>query len=249
MKFSTNAPQAPRPLNTMPQKRPTVVMCVPGGQFSPGFFDSWTKLMLASASPNFPFELAVSRQYSPVIYHCRANILGADNRAGKHQTPWQGRIPYDYMMWLDTDIVFEVEQVVSLFNTMQRDRTIDVLCGIYLTTSGTHSTIVKDWDIDFFMQTGIFPFLSPAELKDIAKKDPKKLAKVYYAGMGFMMCRKGAFEKVTYPWFEPIMHEIEMSKDFSSEDVSLCIKWNEAGVNIYVDPNIIVGHEKSHVIR
>jgi hypothetical protein len=91
--------------------------------------------------------------------------------------------------------------------------------------------------------------LSPAELKDVAKQDPKKLAKVYYAGMGFMMCRKGSFEKITYPWFEPIMHEIEMSKDFSSEDVSLCIKWNEAGVNIYVDPNIIVGHEKSHVIR
>jgi hypothetical protein len=45
------------------------------------------------------------------------------------------------------------------------------------------------------------------------------------------------------------MHEIDISKDFSSEDVSLCIKWNEAGVKVWVDPNIVVGHEKSHVIR
>ena len=63
--------------------------------------------------------------------------------------------------------------------------------------------------------------------------DPKKLAEVFYAGMGFMMCRKGAFEKVTYPWFEPAMHEIEISKDFSSEDVSLCWKWKDAGVKVF----------------
>ena len=248
MKFSTNPQKSIAPQFTE-KKKPVVVMCVAGGQFTPGFFDSWTKLMLSSAHPAFPFEIAVSRHYSPVIYHCRANILGADNRAGIHQIPWQGTVDYDYMMWLDTDIVFEVDQIISLFKRMERDRTIEVLCGIYLTTSGTHSTIVKDWDIDYFMKTGIFPFMSPAELKETAKKSPKKLAEVFYAGMGCMMVKKGAFEKVTYPWFEPIMHEIGISKDFSSEDVSLCIKWNEAGVKVWVDPDIIVGHEKSHIIR
>jgi hypothetical protein len=95
----------------------------------------------------------------------------------------------------------------------------------------------------------MFPFLSIQDLKNIAANNRNKLADVYYAGMGCMMVRKGAFEKVTYPWFEPIMHEIDISKDFSSEDVSLCIKWNEAGVKVWVDPNIVVGHEKSHVIR
>jgi hypothetical protein len=45
------------------------------------------------------------------------------------------------------------------------------------------------------------------------------------------------------------MHEIEISRDFSSEDVSMCIKFDEAGVNMYVDPDIIVGHEKSTIIR
>jgi len=249
MKFST-LPSVPvsTQVSLTPQKKPVVVFCIPGKEFTPGFFDSWTK-MLIELGKNCPFDIVVSRHYSPVIFHCRANLLGADNRAGKHQIPFQGRIDYDYIMWLDSDIVFEPQDVFKLFRAMERDRTLEVLCGIYLTTSGTHSTIVKDWNLDFFQRTGMFPFLTPEELKKIAQKSPKKLADVFYAGMGFMMCRKGAIEKVTYPWFEPIMHEIEISRDFSSEDVSLCWKWRDAGVKIWVDPDVLVGHEKSGIIR
>jgi hypothetical protein len=245
MKFNT-LPSAPIQ-NVKPMRKPVVLFAIPGGSFTPGFFDSWTKLTMAAGK--LPFDMVCTRHYSPVIYHCRANLLGADNRAGEHQIPFQGKLNYDYMMWLDTDINFTVEQVVSLFETMQKKKHVDVLCGIYLTADGHHSTIVKDWDVNFFLKTGMFPFLTIPQLKEEAAKTADKLAKVFYAGMGFMMVRKGAFEKVTYPWFEPVMHEIEMSRDFSSEDVSLCWKWAEKGVGIYIDPEIVVGHEKSIVIR
>ncbi len=245
MKFNT-MPSAPIQ-NVKPMRKPVVLFAIPGGSFTPGFFDSWTKLTMAAG--RLPFDMVCTRHYSPVIYHCRANLLGADNRAGEHQIPFQGKLNYDYMMWLDTDINFTVEQVVSLFETMQKKKHVDVLCGIYLTADGHHSTIVKDWDVNFFLKTGMFPFLTIPQLKEEAAKTADKLAKVFYAGMGFMMVRKGAFEKVTYPWFEPVMHEIEMSRDFSSEDVSLCWKWAEKGVGIYIDPEVVVGHEKSIVIR
>ena len=245
MKFNT-MPSAPIQ-NVKPMRKPVVLFAIPGGSFTPGFFDSWTKLTMAAG--RLPFDMVCTRHYSPVIYHCRANLLGADNRAGEHQIPFQGKLNYDYMMWLDTDINFTVEQVVSLFETMQKKKHVDVLCGIYLTADGHHSTIVKDWDVNFFLKTGMFPFLTIPQLKEEAAKSADKLAKVFYAGMGFMMVRKGAFEKVTYPWFEPVMHEIEMSRDFSSEDVSLCWKWAEKGVGIYIDPEIVVGHEKAIVIR
>jgi hypothetical protein len=245
MKFNT-MPSAPIQ-NVKPMRKPVVLFAIPGGSFTPGFFDSWTKLTMAAG--RLPFDMVCTRHYSPVIYHCRANLLGADNRAGEHQIPFQGKLNYDYMMWLDTDINFTVEQVVSLFETMQKKKHVDVLCGIYLTADGHHSTIVKDWDVNFFLKTGMFPFLTIPQLKEEAAKSADKLAKVFYAGMGFMMVRKGAFEKVTYPWFEPVMHEIEMSRDFSSEDVSLCWKWAEKGVGIYIDPEVVVGHEKSIVIR
>jgi len=247
MKFNT-LPTNPLGVSApKPVKKPLMLFCIPGGSFTPGFFDSWTRLCMAAAQ--LPFDMVCTRHYSPVIYHCRANLLGADNRAGEHQIPFQGKLPYDYMMWLDTDINFTVEQIIHLFNRMQKDKDIDVLSGIYLTTDGVHSTIVKDWDTNYFLKTGMFPFLTIQQLKEEAAKTSKKLVEVFYAGMGVMMVRKGAFEKVTYPWFEPIMHEIEMSRDFSSEDVSLCWKWNEKGVRIFVDPEIVVGHEKSIVIR
>jgi hypothetical protein len=245
MKFNT-MPSAPIQ-NVKPMRKPVVLFAIPGGSFTPGFFDSWTKLTMAAG--RLPFDMVCTRHYSPVIYHCRANLLGADNRAGEHQIPFQGKLNYDYMMWLDTDINFTPDQVVSLFETMQKKKHVDVLCGIYLTADGHHSTIVKDWDVNYFLKTGLFPFLTIPQLKEEAAKSQDKLAKVFYAGMGFMMVRKGAFEKVTYPWFEPIMHEIEMSRDFSSEDVSLCWKWAEKNVGIYIDPEIVVGHEKSIVIR
>ena len=247
MKFNTLATQVSNPINMQPQRKPIMVFCLPGKDFTPGFFDSWTRFLLQSN--NLPFDIVVSRHYSPVIFHCRANLLGADNRAGKHQMPFQGKLEYDYIMWLDSDILFDVQQIMQMYEKMQRDKSIEVLSGIYLTTSGTHSTIVKNWDLNYFLKTGMFPFMTPAELKAEANKHPKKLAEVFYAGMGCMMCRRGAIEKVTYPWFEPIMHEIEFSRDFSSEDVSLCWKWKDAGVKIYVDPDIIMGHEKSAVIR
>jgi cellulose synthase/poly-beta-1,6-N-acetylglucosamine synthase-like glycosyltransferase len=253
MKFNTNVNKSVSPglsqsLSMQPNKKPVVVCCIPGKEFTPGFFDSWTKFLLSGVR-GLPFDIIVSRHYSPVIFHCRANLLGADNRAGIHQIPFQGKIDYDYIMWFDSDIVFEPEHVMKLFNRMQKDRALEVLCGIYLTTSGTHSTIVRDWDLEYFLKTGMFPFLSPGDLKEIANNNPNKLADVFYAGMGFMMCRKGAFEKVTYPWFEPAMHSIETSRDFSSEDVSLCWKWKDAGVKVWVDPDIIVGHEKQVIIR
>ena len=167
MKFNT-LPTNPLGMQAPKQvKRPLMLFCIPGGSFTPGFFDSWTRLCMAAAQ--LPFDLVCTRHYSPVIYHCRANLLGADNRAGEHQIPFQGKLPYDYMMWLDTDINFTVEQIVHLFNRMQKDKEIDVLSGIYLTTDGVHSTIVKDWDTNYFLKTGMFPFLTIQQLKDEAE--------------------------------------------------------------------------------
>ena len=91
MKFNTNQPALASVPVAQPQRKPIVVFCLPGYSFTPGFFDAWTRLLLMSK--DLPFEIIVSRHYSPVIFHCRANLLGADNRAGKHQLPFQGRIP------------------------------------------------------------------------------------------------------------------------------------------------------------
>ena len=73
MKFNTNVNKSVSPglsqsLSMQPNKKPVVVCCIPGKEFTPGFFDSWTKFLLNGVR-GLPFDIIVSRHYSPVIFH------------------------------------------------------------------------------------------------------------------------------------------------------------------------------------
>jgi len=70
-----------------------------------------------------------------------------------------------------------------------------------------------------------------------------------YNGMGFMLIKKGVFESLQYPWFEPIHQSIKNLEDFTSEDVAFCLKAREKGFEIFVDPTVIVGHQKPMILK
>ena len=57
-------------------------------------------------------------------------------------------------------------------------------------------------------------------------------------------------EKMKYPWFAPKMQVFESGEvqDMCGEDVSFCLDAIEAGFEIWCDPLIRVGHEKTRVI-
>ena len=61
---------------------------------------------------------------------------------------------------------------------------------------------------------------------------------------------KGVFEKLEYPWFAPQMQVFESGEvqDMCGEDVSLCLDAQKADFEIWCDPRIRVGHEKTRVI-
>ena len=63
-----------------------------------------------------------------------------------------------------------------------------------------------------------------------------------------MLVKRGVFETIEYPWFEPEFFYLNDDiKDFCSEDVGFCRKAGKTGFDIWVNPNVIVGHEKSIV--
>ena len=64
-------------------------------------------------------------------------------------------------------------------------------------------------------------------------------------GMGWMLVKKGVFEKTEYPWFGPII----MGLDYCGEDVAFQVRAKDAGFDSYVDTSIIVGHEKEVVLK
>ena len=59
-----------------------------------------------------------------------------------------------------------------------------------------------------------------------------------------MLVKKGVFENMKYPWFQPIEKRIGDMVDFTMEDVAFCLRAKEKRFKIWIDPQVRVGHEK-----
>jgi cellulose synthase/poly-beta-1,6-N-acetylglucosamine synthase-like glycosyltransferase len=181
--------------------------------------------------------VAISRQYDANVYYARAKCLGASVLAGAHQKPFQGNLPYDYIVWIDSDMVWSPQQIEKLISNG-----VDICSGLYLMENGQQMPVVKEWDIEYFKEHGTFKFLTPSDLTN------DDLIKVVYTGMGCMVVRQGVYESVSYPWFEPQTTTFGNVVDFASEDVSFCLKAQQQGFTIYVDPTVRCGHLKERIL-
>jgi len=217
-----------------------VIFCLPGREFSGRFLQCWTKLVHACL--NNDIQPIMSQHYSPLLYYVRNMCLGGSNIAGTHQLPFQGRIDYDYIMWIDSDIVFHPDQ---FFKLLDADK--EIVSGLYMMQDNIHYATVENWDNEFFKAKGYFPFLTPQIVSQ--RKEPFV---VDYTGFGWILMKKGVFESLEYPWFQPIWKEYEVDgkiiREFTMEDVAFCHMIKDKGYDIWIDPSIVVGHEKMIVL-
>jgi hypothetical protein len=209
---------------------------MPGKTYSREFLLAWTDLMMQASAKGH--ECMISQQYSSVVHFARARCLGGDVLKGADQKPFQGKVNYDAMMWIDSDMVFKPE---DFFNILESPH--DVTAGIYMMEDLKHLAVVKDWDTEYFTNTGTFKFLSPPDLENEPRYVP-----VSYAGMGWMLIRKGVIEDLKYPWFWSPLQEVSGLVDMCSEDVALCKAMAAAGHQVYVDKTLRLGHQKSMII-
>jgi hypothetical protein len=192
----------------------TVVFCLPGSDFSGRFLECWTELVSFCLQNNI--RPILSRRQSCNIYFVRNMCLGADVGRGKDQKPFDGKLDYDYLMWIDSDILFSSQHFVKLLND---DR--DIVAGIYPFEGGNAFATVKEWDEEFFKEHGYFQFMT---INDLQGKS--ELIEASYTGMGFMLIKKGVFESMEYPWFRPIEKKIGEMVDFTMEDVGYSVGYN-----------------------
>ena len=88
-----------------------IIFCVPGNNFSNTFLKCWTNLTRELHKRDIEYELLSN--YIPNVYKVRSMLLGADQKFGLYQEPWQGKKEYDYIMWIDSDQVFEPNDFLS----------------------------------------------------------------------------------------------------------------------------------------
>lgn len=171
--------------------------------------------------------------------------LGLDVLRGAEQKPFGGQVPYDVWFTIDSDIVFTPQQVLQL---MEDTKEHPVVSGLYRMSDLQHFACVQDWDLDYFKKHGSFKFLRPEDVVGAPK-----YKKVSYNGMGFMAIRSGVIEKLKYPYFSYPLQEMETAdglllRDMCSEDVAFCKNLKDAGFEVVVNTEIVVGHEKMLVI-
>ena len=59
-------------------------------------------------------SIQISQDYSSMVNFARCKCLGANVLRGPDQIPWDGKLKYDYQLWIDSDIVFNSEKFYQL---------------------------------------------------------------------------------------------------------------------------------------
>ena len=224
-----------------------------------------------------------------MVNFARCKCLGANVLRGANQLPWDGKLNYDYQLWIDSDIVFNTEKFYQLIlnaiptDAVEKEAVTEVMknekgeviknedgtdatkfaghrlkidttkersivAGWYCTEDGKTTSVAHWLDEDSFRTNG--GVMNHETIESISKR--RKPFTVDYTGFGWVMIQKGVFEhaEMKYPWFAPKMQVFESGavQDMCGEDVSFCLDAIEAGFNIWCDPRIRVGHEKTRII-
>jgi len=206
-----------------------IIFCIPGNNFSNRFLKCWTELTIELHRRGFEYELL--SQYVPNVYKVRTLLLDGHRKYGQYQSPWQGKKEYDYIMWIDSDIIFKPEDFFGLFKHKK-----DIVSGLYLRQpqGGTLNDIPYEYACLKEFDRGLMTTDVNGELIE-----------VFGNGLGWMLIKKGVFEKTPFPWFGPIITGL----DFNGEDVAFQMRARDVGFKSYVDSSIVVGHEKGVVLK
>jgi hypothetical protein len=214
-------------------RSPVIVLCTP-------VYDSFTPEYVLSVLSfkdwcmSNGISLIASFAKDPIVGFARSKCLGASSIDGKDQKPWRGQMKYDWILWVDSDIEFTPEHVLTLIRARK-----DVVSGLYRMNSDEEVWCAGYIDLDHFAEHGYMPRL---------KGEVSGLQKVDWCGMGFMLIRRGVFERLSYPWFTQQVVEGPGFREATSEDVGFCLKLRDAGIDIWVHGGVVVGHVKPRLL-
>ena len=262
-----------------------IVFCLPGRNCSYTFLKAFVQLCFDMVQNGMSIQ--ISQDYSSMVNFARCKVLGASVTAGSLQEPWQGKLDYDWQLWIDNDIVFNSEKFWQLCDLAIKDTPSEkefdkeeyplydisdeelaslhksdfnvrkervrrlcrevnpVVSGWYCTEDGRTTSVAHWLDADDFVKNG--GIMNHETIDSISKR--KKPFTVDYVGGGWLMISKGVFENMEYPWWAPTLKKFDNGiQDLVGEDVKMALDAKELGIDIWVDPRIRVGHEKTRTI-
>jgi hypothetical protein len=208
-----------------------IVFATPGNGFTPGYMRSILRTTSILAQEGLTWNF-LNQGGSLVAMARESTIGGYDTNNPLMTEPCSGDFTYDMIMWIDSDIEWEPQDVFKLYQSKK-----DIISGCYL---------MEDRTIPIYNQPrgGMMP-----EQMLLQKTEPFKVAG---CGFGFIAVKYGVFEKMPRPWFGPVAipntaEDKDKNPEFIliGEDLSWCTKAINCGFEIWIDPTVRVLHQKT----
>lgn len=136
----------------------------------------------------------------------------------------------DYMLWFDSDMVFEPDTLERMMKVLDEHPEVDILSGLYFRRGAPFTPVLfQKLEVD---ENGVLDFEDQKEL-------PDELFEVAGCGFGCVLMRTECLLDLAAKegggvWFSPIAN--------AGEDCAFCIRARREGYKIYCDPNIHLGH-------
>jgi hypothetical protein len=141
----------------------------------------------------------------------------------------------DWFLWIDSDIVFEVREALAMLDRAREHQCLVVGADYPTKQVGSRSTVVFD---------GTIHTSCPS------------LARALRMGFGFVITHRTVFEKLSdqvpmaivgqdliRPYFAPLVCGLGGSAPtYYSEDYAFCERAREAGVELWSDADVHLGH-------
>lgn len=205
-----------------------ILIATPGRNMEAEYVKSLVETITYLNSNNITYRFL--NQYSPQVNAAReATVMDSRYLDAFNSKPCRGQVTYDKIFWIDSDISWNIEDFIKLYESDK-----DIISGIYLNEHGTPMFSVdeekyKDKVSDLIKGTDSFD--------------------VFGVGFGFIAIKSGVFENIKRPWFENVFYKIKNNEGQEmlvsyGEDYSWCRKAHESGFAIYVDPTVTVSHHK-----
>jgi hypothetical protein len=213
-----------------------LILALPGNEFRSDVMLQTIKFINYCESKKI--DVILSMKGGSNVSIVRERCLGLEEKdilTKESLAPFYGKIDYDYILWVDSDIGFRPEDFEQLLS-----RNVDIIAGPYKKAAGAYTCteLPKDLDIK------VLPSMTPEDLKDRTE-----LIEALSFGFGFVLIKRGVFEKVPRPWFCTQVYNYRGNDIGVGEDVYFCLKAKDAGFKLWIDPLVKLYHIKSFALQ
>lgn len=213
-----------------------IVFATPGHSTLTGYVRSLLKTVSVFNQVGITWNFLT--EYSSHVANARERTIGGTGYNKLDQNmPADGEFTYDMIMWIDSDIDWEPEDVLRLYESDK-----NIISGCYM---------LEDRTVTVYLEP-LGPSMSEEDL--LKYKKPFKARGV---GFGFLAVKSGIFESMSRPWFNqmdievknPNTGEVEYKAPIVGEDLSWCEKAYRMGEDVWVDPLVRVTHHKQTKLK